>query len=152
MTLTNSSRFTESIQLTKLCNQGVFAFSGGLQIPLQRERGLSLGTPEPQGAGEQPGRPCSPQEQAERPMSQMTINTSWDKETLSSLTGMGQPAFPFTKNRFTSSLFIQYVAQNYITLKIYCLDISSSKQIYWVQRPWQASKLVSLILDCMRLS
>ena len=97
-------------------------------------------------------RPCSPQEQAERPMSQMTINTSWDKETLSSLTGMGEPAFPFTKNWFTSSLFIQHVAPNYITLKIYCLDISSSKQIYWVQRPWQASKLVSLILDHMRLS
>ena len=47
VTLTNSSRFTESIQLTKLCNQGVFAFSGGLQIPLQRERGSAWEHPNP---------------------------------------------------------------------------------------------------------
>lgn len=33
--LINSSRFTESIQLTKLCNQGVSGFSEGLQTPLQ---------------------------------------------------------------------------------------------------------------------
>ena len=92
MTLTNSSRFTESIQLTKLCNQGVFAFSGGLQIPLQRERGSAWEHPNPRELENSPA--VLSQEQAERPMSQMTINTSWDKETLSSLTGMGQPASP----------------------------------------------------------
>ena len=47
VTLTNSSRFTESIQLTKLCNQGVFAFSRGLQTPLQWERGSAWEHPNP---------------------------------------------------------------------------------------------------------
>ena len=150
MTLTNSSRFTESIQLTKLCNQGVFAFSGGLQIPLQRERGSAWEHPNPR--------------ELENSPAVLSPGAGWEADVSNDnkhVVGQGNSVFtdrngsaclPFTKNRFTSSLFIQYVAQNYIPLKTYCLDISSSKQIYWVQRPWQASKLLSLILDRMRLS
>lgn len=95
VTLTNSSRFTKSLQLTKLCNQGVFVFTRGLQTPPQWKWGSARGTPEPRELEKSPAMLSTGA--AERPRSQMTINKSWDKETLSSLVGMGEPAFPFTK-------------------------------------------------------
>lgn len=52
--LINSSRFTESIQLTKLCNQGVSGFSEGLQTPLQWEQGSAWEHPNPRALENSP--------------------------------------------------------------------------------------------------
>lgn len=84
----------QSIQLTKFCNQGFLVRQG--YRPHCSENWDPTGNTWIPRSVARIDQLCSPQGQVWEPVSQITINKSWDKETLSSLRGMSELALPFT--------------------------------------------------------